>query len=71
MGPHRVVITGIGVVSAIGRDRESFWESLCTGRHGFAEIALCDTSSLQFHHGGEVRDVDLESTFDIRRCRGH
>ena len=64
MGPHRVVITGIGVVSAIGRDRESFWESLCTGRHGFAEIALCDTSSLQFHHGGEVRDVDLESTFD-------
>ena len=63
MGSHRVVITGIGVVSAIGRDRESFWESLCAARHGFAEITLCDTSTLQFHHGGEVRDVDLESAF--------
>lgn len=63
MGSHRVVITGIGVVSAIGCDRASFWESLCEARHGFAEIAACDTSSLQFHLGGEVRDVDLDSTF--------
>ena len=63
MGSHRVVITGIGVVSAIGRDRASFWESLCKARHGFAEITACDTSSLQFHQGGEVRDVDSDSTF--------
>ncbi len=64
MGLHRVVITGIGVVSAIGQDRESFWESLCAGRHGFAEITLADTSSLQFHHGGEVRGVDLDASVD-------
>ncbi len=63
MGSHRVVITGIGVVSAIGCDRASFWDSLCEARHGFAEIAACDTSSLQFHLGGEVRDVDLDSAF--------
>lgn len=64
MGHHRVVITGIGVVSAIGRDRQSFWESLCSARHGFGEITLADTSSLQFHEGGEVRDLNLDDEFD-------
>jgi nodulation protein E len=64
MGLHRVAITGMGVVSAIGCDRNRFWQSLCAGRHGFAEISLADTSSLQFHHGGESTGLDLDAAFD-------
>lgn len=64
MGPHRVVVTGVGVVSAIGHDRSSFWESLRAGRHGFEEIELVDTSTLQFHLGAEVRGLDLDAPFD-------
>lgn len=64
MGLHRVVITGIGVVSALGRDREGFWSALAAGRHGFAEIERVDTESLQFHVGAEVRSVDLDAALD-------
>ena len=34
MPPDRVVITGIGVVSSIGKTREAFWESALAGRSG-------------------------------------
>lgn len=35
---RRVVVTGIGVVSAIGNDKQSFWESLKTGRSGMRRL---------------------------------
>lgn len=62
--PHRVVVTGLGVVSAIGNDRKTFWESLCAGEHGFHEIELADTSTVQFHVGAEARNLELETPFD-------
>lgn len=63
MGPNRVVVTGLGVLSAIGNDTKSFWESLREGRHGFREIRLADTSTMQFHLGAEVSGIDLETPF--------
>lgn len=57
-------MTGLGVVSAIGNDRNAFWESLAAGRHGFREITLADTSDLQYRMGAEVRGLDLGSFFD-------
>jgi 3-oxoacyl-[acyl-carrier-protein] synthase II len=33
---HRVAVTGIGVVSALGSGRQRFWEALCAGRSGVA-----------------------------------
>ncbi len=38
MPERRVVITGMGVVSPIGLNKEEFWSSLLTGRSGVAEI---------------------------------
>ena len=35
---HRVVVTGIGVVTASGLDEESLWENLLAGRTGIAPI---------------------------------
>jgi len=69
MGPHRVVVTGLGIISAIGHDIESFWESLCAGRHGFDAISLADTSTLQYHLGAEVRGLDLEAPFGRDQAR--
>ena len=63
MGPNRVVVTGLGVVSAIGHDTVGFWESLREGRHGFREIQLADTSMTQYHLGAEVRGLDLDTPF--------
>ena len=35
---RRVVVTGLGVVSPVGNDRESFWQALHEGRSGIGKI---------------------------------
>ncbi|HZU99705.1 MAG TPA: beta-ketoacyl-[acyl-carrier-protein] synthase family protein [Planctomycetota bacterium] len=39
---HDVVVTGIGLVTALGADRETTWASILAGRRGFAPLRLFD-----------------------------
>jgi 3-oxoacyl-[acyl-carrier-protein] synthase II len=55
---NRVVVTGVGVVSPVGNDVESFWESMKTGVCGIAEITRFDTSNLKVRIAGEVKAFD-------------
>ena len=55
-----MVVTGLGPVSAIGCDRNRFWESLLAGKHGFGAITLCDVSASPSKIGAEVKDFKLE-----------
>lgn len=57
MSPRRVVVSGLGVVSAIGRDRNEFWSSLVAGRSGIRPITLVDTDGLRFRNGAEVPEL--------------
>ncbi|HJS75147.1 MAG TPA: beta-ketoacyl-[acyl-carrier-protein] synthase family protein [Vicinamibacteria bacterium] len=59
-----MAVTGLGVISAVGSDRASFWDSLVHGRHGFREITLADTSDLQYRMGAEVHGVAVADRFD-------
>jgi nodulation protein E len=55
---RRIGATEIGVVSGVGLDRESFWQSLSEGRSGIAPIQSVDCSGLKFANGAEVRGFD-------------
>lgn len=55
---RRVVITGLGVVCANGRNREDFLQSLRTGTGGIGPIEGTEISDLRFRNGGQVRDFD-------------
>ena len=55
---RRVVVTGIGVVSALGLDRETFWQGLSQGRCGIGPIEAVDCSAMKFNIGAEVRGFD-------------
>ncbi len=55
---RRVAVTGIGVVSALGLDRESFWNSLAEGRSGIAPLERVDRSLLRFKNAAEVHAFD-------------
>jgi 3-oxoacyl-[acyl-carrier-protein] synthase II len=55
---HRVVVTGLGVVTSIGTGRELFWDRLMAGCSGIGEVASFDTSSFAVHLGGEIREFD-------------
>jgi nodulation protein E len=50
----RVVITGIGVISAIGLTRDAFWRSLVDGRCGIRTIHSPDFDQLRFKHAADV-----------------
>lgn len=54
----RVVITSTGVISPVGLNTADFWESLKTGKHGFAPIAAFDTSRLSVKNAAEVKNWD-------------
>jgi nodulation protein E len=65
---RRVAVTGIGVVSALGPDREAFWRGLVEGRSAIAPIRAVDTAELQFANGAEVADFEPRAHFEKREA---
>ncbi len=53
---HRVVITGMGLCTQLGRSVDEFWQNLLAGHSGISRISLFDTSSLPVQIGGEVKN---------------
>ncbi|MFT5465783.1 MAG: 3-oxoacyl-[acyl-carrier-protein] synthase II [Verrucomicrobiales bacterium] len=68
---RRVVLTGIGVVSPIGNDLESYWKNLTAGQSGIGRITQFDPSDYPCQIGGEVKDFEAAKWFsnpkDARR----
>src|SRR6267143_200200 len=71
MNDRRVVITGLGVITPVGNDLESFWHSLKNGVSGIRTITAFDTTAYDCRIGGEVLGFDPKSFFknpkDVRR----
>ena len=61
---NRVVVTGLGVVSPVGNDVESFWHALCTGTCGIGSITRFDTTDFKVKIAGEVRNFDPKQYMD-------
>lgn len=55
---RRVVITGIGIISPLGSDKEHFWHNLINGNSGIGAIDSFDVSLYPCRIGGEVKDFD-------------
>ncbi|WP_281412037.1 beta-ketoacyl synthase N-terminal-like domain-containing protein, partial [Chlamydiifrater phoenicopteri] len=69
MGKKRVVVTGMGVVSALGNDVESFYEQLLNGVSGVRDIVNfpCDECSTRF--AGWVEEFNPEPYLDKKQAR--
>ncbi len=64
---RRVVVTGLGVISALGHSAGEFWAALREGRSGIAEITTIPTDKLGVKIGAEVRNFDPADHFDSKR----
>jgi beta-ketoacyl-acyl-carrier-protein synthase II len=67
--PRRVVITGLGVVTSIGHDVETFWSSLLAGKGGVERVSLFDPSEFPCQIGAEVRGWEAAQHMDPKEAR--
>ncbi|HZK47052.1 MAG TPA: beta-ketoacyl-ACP synthase II [Atopostipes sp.] len=59
---HRVVITGVGTVSPIGNDVETFWDNMKAGHSGIAKIESFDSSETNVSVAAEVKGFNPKDT---------
>lgn len=67
----RVVITGLGPVSCIGRERETFWHSLSKGISGIKKIERFEKSARGYRTiiAGEITDFTPSPYLDLKKAR--
>jgi 3-oxoacyl-[acyl-carrier-protein] synthase II len=68
-GRRRVVITGMGAVTPLGNDAETFWENLTAGKGGAAPITAFDPSEYAVHFACEVKGFDPTQWIEHRKAR--
>ncbi len=66
---ERVVITGMGVISPIGNDVDTFWSNLSQGQSGIGPIDTFDTERYKTKFAGLVRDFDGDAMFGRKEAR--
>lgn len=58
---HRVVITGLGIISSIGIGKEEFWKNCLQGVSGIKPIQRFDVSSYRSRLGGQLPEIDFKA----------
>ena len=66
---RRVVLTGVGLVSALGLDTESTWSGLLQGKSGVGPITHFDASDFSSRIAAEVKDLDPLAYVDTKNAR--
>ena len=66
---RRVVVTGLGVISPVGNDKDSAWDNLLHGRSGIGEITKFDASPYEQHAAGEVKGFVATDWMDAKAAR--
>ncbi len=69
MDRRRVVVTGMGIICPVGNSLEEAWRNAREGVSGIATIQRVNTSDLQVHFGGEVKNFDAKALFGHREVR--
>ncbi len=66
---RRVVVTGMGAVTPLGNDVESFWNGVKEGELGIDKITRFDTSDYKATLAAEVKDFDPSKYLDVRAAK--
>ncbi len=66
---NRVVITGMGAITPVGNDVETFWNSLKEKKTGFGEITYFDTADFKVKLAAQVKDFDPKNYMDVKTAR--
>ena len=66
---RRVVVTGLGMINAVGHDKESSFEAIVEGQCGIERITLFDPSSYSVQIAAEVKNFDPKTVMDPKEVK--
>ena len=66
---RRIVVTGLGMINALGHDKESSFKAICDGECGIDQITLFDTEGFSVTIAGEVKDFDPTTVMDAKEVK--
>lgn len=66
---ERVVVTGLGAITALGNDVPTYWAGLVAGRSGVGPITTYDTSDQAVRIAAEIKDLDVSGTLGRKQAR--
>ncbi|MDD3279283.1 MAG: beta-ketoacyl-ACP synthase II [Lachnospiraceae bacterium] len=66
---RRVVVTGLGAITPLGNDVESFWNGIKEGKVGISEITRFDTTNYKAKVAGEVKDFVAKDHMDFKAAK--
>ncbi|MCL5283031.1 MAG: beta-ketoacyl-ACP synthase II [Planctomycetes bacterium] len=69
MERRRVVITGLGCITALSESVEELFHALCEGRSGVSTVESFDASQFTVHFGGEIKNFDVTKYIDRRDAK--
>lgn len=66
---HRVVVTGMGVVTSLGTDLPTFWDNLMNGKSGVSTIEAFDTTEYTTKIAAEIKNFEAADYMDKKEAR--
>lgn len=69
MDRRRVVITGLGCITALSESVDELFIALCEGKSGVSTIESFDASQFPVHFGGEIKSFDVTKYIDRREAK--
>ena len=66
---RRIVVTGLGLVTAVGHTVDETWESIVAGRSGVSPIDIFDASGFSSRIGATIRNFDLSPYMSPKEAR--
>lgn len=66
---QRVVVTGLGAITPLGLDVDSFFQGLLQGKNGISRVESFDTEKFTCKIGGEIKDFDPTTYMDPKEAR--
>ena len=65
----RVVVTGLGVISPVGNDKDTFWKNIKAGICGIDKVTRFDASEFSCQIAGEVKDFEPTEYIDKKEAK--
>ncbi|MGI6452149.1 MAG: beta-ketoacyl-ACP synthase II [Syntrophomonadaceae bacterium] len=69
MPKRRVVVTGLGMITPIGNNKQDFWNNLVEGKTGISEIKAFDASGYPTRIAAQVKDFNVQDYIPKRDAR--